>query len=84
MNALRDWWRHRNDPPPTLPDPVTRTDIVAASMPYDRRAWEAYKRRLAQDGWTYISHRTSLFGNVEVTLRRYDGEFGPDRIRRGH
>mgnify|MGYP001617582690 CR=1 FL=1 len=68
MTALADvlrWFRGRNDPPAMLPDPVTRRDIVATSMTFDRRAWAAYKRRLAQDGWTYISHRNTPFGNVE-------------------
>jgi hypothetical protein len=71
MNALRDWWRHRNDPPAMLPDPVRWTvqcfseDEAALTIRCETR-----------DGWEYLPEdRRDWDGTIYLTFRREDGAY---------
>jgi hypothetical protein len=76
MNALRVWWRHRNDPPAMLPDPVRWTTRCAGSEPmwfvgtlnltekHDGHGWQIEEVILDPEG-----------GSPNLRLVRFDGAY---------
>lgn len=58
------------DAPEVLEAPTVLRTAVSASIVADKAAWAAYHERMLERGWHYVSHLTTLFGNVEVNFDR--------------
>jgi hypothetical protein len=72
MNALRDWWRHRNDPPAMLPDPVRYTpDLYLLTPQQALDLVNASEDLTAQGGdkWRIVE------GTDPVVFQRDDGAY---------
>jgi hypothetical protein len=70
VNALRDWWRHRNDPPPLLPDKVSWT----RDLPDDENVGR-YLAASFDEGWLFDRQHKIGDDTLRITLVRYDGAY---------
>jgi hypothetical protein len=89
IRELREFWRTRHDKPELIPDPVTRIFNVTR----ERVATIGIDQVLASyeaDGWTVIGWEFDpnapwmRTGDVQVTVRRFDGAVGDATYRRGY
>jgi hypothetical protein len=74
---IRDWWRHRNDPPPPLPDRVTWTAVLGDETPdefVDRANIWGDRTSEGDDKWHLQDVLPSRDG-LKIRLVRTDGAF---------